>query len=490
MLLHKVSAFIREHGLLDRKDRVLVACSGGPDSTALFHLLRAIAPSFDLDLVIAHLNHGIRTDAGEDEAFVRALAEDAGVSLVAEAADCPALSREWRVSLEGAARRARYAFLDRQAHALGITKVALGHTADDQAETILMRLLRGSGLRGLAGISPVRRARGIQYIRPLLVIPKGDILAFLASQSIPYRTDTTNTMRCCTRNRIRLDLMPCLEKEFNPSLVQTLSRTAELLREDDLALSHFASLLLDRVAVERGTSGWKSFLSPDTAGTGDLEVRCAHLTEQPVGLQRRLLQEALARYTGVPQGAHFEHVASILRMINAPQGGGQVDVPGGVTVCRDGDSLRFTRRARRKEGAQGGDENGRAGVSSPIPLKIPGTTCIPALDCTLHGSVLPRGEIAGIPPPPGVAFLDYDTLPKPLMIRTRHPGDRFHPLGVKGEKRLKEFFIDQKVPKRLRDAWPLVVGNGHIIWVLGLRIAHPYRMGPGTTRVLRLSFDL
>jgi len=490
LLLHEVSAFIREHRLMDRKDRVLVACSGGPDSTALLYLLRALAPSYDLALVVAHLNHGIRPDAGEDEAFVRGLTEEAGVPLVAERVDCPALSREWRVSLEGAARRARYAFLERQAHALGITKVALGHTAEDQSETILMRLLRGSGVRGLAGITPVRQAKGLRYIRPLLGIRKGDILAYLASESIPYRTDTTNKMRCCTRNRIRLDLMPYLQREFNPSLVRTLSRTAELLREDDLALAHIASRMLDRIASEKVRKGWKSFLSPDVAGTGDLEVDCASLKEQPLGLQRRLLQEALARYTGMPQGAHFDHVQSILRMINAPQGGGQVDMPGGITVCREGNSLCFTRRGLRKEKGPGGEGKDRGGISAPVALCIPGVTRIPSLDCIIEASVLSGGENAGIPPQPGVAFLDYDTIPGSPVIRTRHPGDRFHPLGVQGEKRLKEFFIDQKVPKRLRDAWPLLAAGPHIIWVLGLRIGHPYRIRPGTKRVLRLSFEL
>jgi tRNA(Ile)-lysidine synthase len=159
-------------------------------------------------------------------------------------------------------------------------------------------------------------------------------------------------------------------------------------------------------------------------------------------------------------------------------------------VCREGNSIRFTRRGPRRGKGPEGEGMDKGCVSAPVALCIPGVTRIPSLDCIIEASILSGGENAQIPPRAGVAFLDYDTIPGSPVIRTRHPGDRFHPLGVHGEKRLKEFFIDQKVPKRLRDSWPLLAAGSRIIWVLGLRIGHPFRIRPGTTRVLRLSFDL
>jgi tRNA(Ile)-lysidine synthase len=483
---------LREYALLEPKDRVLVACSGGPDSMALFHILMDLSREYDLTLYMAHLNHGIRKEADEDEAFVRQVAENAGIPVAAESVNCLELSKEWGMSLEGAARKIRYEFFERQAKRLGISKVALGHTAEDQAETILMRLIRGTGLQGMGGIPPIRHSRGISYVRPLIRCQRSDVLDYLSSADISYRTDSTNFRRCCTRNRVRLDLMPLLKKGFNPSIVHNLSRTAEMLREDHLALAHYVSKIGSDMGLGRGKKGeggfgWKAFLSGRASGEVSWSLDLETLKSQPLGVQRGVLREWLKGFMGTSQGIHFEHIQAILNLMNRFQGGGMLNLPEGIRIYKDEKRLFLATHSDDNEGAlkKGpDDQKGKSGYD----VNIPGMTSIPDFDLTLRASLLDRGEMKGISSDPSVAFLDYDTISIPPRIRSRLPGDRFHPLGLPSEKKLKAFFIDSKVPQRLRDRWPLLAGGSEIFWVLGLRIGDPYKVTPYTSKILHIDF--
>jgi tRNA(Ile)-lysidine synthase len=492
-LLHLVRVAVHEYRLLEEKDHILVACSGGPDSIALFYILQEISSEYDLTLYLAHLNHGIRKESDEDEAFVRQVAKDTGVKIVAGKVDCLELSQRWKISLEGSARKARYEFFSTQARTLGVSKIALGHTAEDQAETILMRLLRGSGLQGMAGIPPIRYSKGVCYIRPLIKCQRSGIMQYLSSRNIPFKTDKTNLKRCCTRNRIRLDLIPFLKKEFNPSLVSTLCKTAELLREDHLVLKHTVSKIEKRIGIDsKETDVAQDDLNilPFIEISGK-DVQCLHLEglkAQPLGIQRRILQESLSRFKKGSRGVNFKHIQAIIRLINRSKGGGELDLAGGIKVYRTGGKLFLTQCGTDKEQNLKGLSDGEKHDRNYYPLNIPGITFIPFFNLTLNALLLERDKITEIPSDPTVAFLDYDTIIEPLQIRRRFPGDRFHPLGMPSEKKLKEFFIDTKVPKRIRDVWPLLAGDSKIFWILGLRIGHPYRVTSNTSKILKVDF--
>ncbi|MGA1839873.1 MAG: tRNA lysidine(34) synthetase TilS [bacterium] len=494
-LSHLVRNAVLDYSLLEENDHVLVACSGGPDSMALFHVLKEISSEYALTLYLIHLNHGIRKEADEDEAFVRQIAGDSGLEIVTGRVDCLALSKRWKISLEGAARKARYEFFRAQARNLGVSKIALGHTADDQAETLLMRLLRGSGLKGMAGISPIRHRDGVCYIRPLIRCQRPEILKYLSSRNIPFKTDKTNLKACCTRNRIRLELIPYLKKEFNPSLVNTLSKTTELLREDHLALKETVSGIEKRIEkgskkIDTAKDALNTLPFIEISGKETQSLHIEDLKTQPLGIQRRILWKSLSHFNQKPGSIHFEHIQAIIRLINRSEGGGELDLPGGINAYRSGGNLFLTRYGTgREKYLKRRSEEEKRNINH-YPLNIPGSTFIPFFNLTLKASLLDINEITEIPADPKAAFLDYDTITGPLQVRRRFPGDRFHPLGMPSEKKLKEFFIDMKVPRRIRDVWPLLAGGSKIFWVLGLRIGHPYRVTSSTSKILKMDFRI
>ncbi|MBN2372167.1 tRNA lysidine(34) synthetase TilS [bacterium] len=532
-LLDQARIYINKYGLLEKGDGIIVACSGGPDSIALFYILLELVQEYDLRLCLAHLNHGIRKESDEDGAFVRRVSESKGIHFFIEKTDCLSLSKEWKLSLEASARKARYDFFARCAKMTGFSNVALGHTANDQAETVLMRLIRGSGLRGLTGIPPVRESNGIRFIRPILGCERPDIIKYLSLRKIQYRTDETNLKRCCTRNRVRLDIIPYIERDFNPSIIRTISRTAELLRDDLLTLEGLASrqILMPykndandenkqqglfsrktlmplcvatkhenrRLFYEHITThaaGWKGFLHYRLGRSNGLEpLNLDDFKDLPIGMQRRILQGYLEQFYGedAAKGIYFIHIDAIMRLINRTEGGGELSLPSGIILYRQERKLFLI--SREFDSCSKADDVNTEGEITNVyepgesffyPIRIPGITHIPVIDLTLDASILYINKIKEMPSDPMTAFLDYETIEGPVQIRTRIHGDRFHPLGMSGEKKLKEFFIDAKVIRGIRDIWPLFANGSHIIWVLGIRIGHPYRITSKTSKVLRV----
>ncbi len=510
-ILDKIRNVINEHALIKKKDTVIVACSGGPDSVALFHLLKELVDEYELGLYLAHLNHGIREEADEDEEFVRHMAKAAEVEIVCKKVDCLKLKKEWRVSLEGAARRARYDFLINMAKMLNVSKVALGHTANDQAETVLMRLIRGSGLRGMAGILPIRYSFGIGFIRPLLRCEKEEILKYLSAKGIPYKTDRTNFKRFSTRNKIRLDIIPYIKRNLNPSIIRSISRAAELLREDNTAIEelicqntgyHKGSLDVGyykafQDVVKKGVpiTDWKGFLFAQKEQGKDkdfLYFELASLRSFPLGIQRRILIHSLTQFCNKRnyKGIHFEHIQAILRLISHSEGVRELVLPCVRIYLQDQKLFICSKDFDLDKTISGSNrECGNKIKQTPYEIKITGNTYVECLGLTIKTKLLNRQELKEIPSDPLVAFLDYDTLSMPIEIRTRRPGDRFHPLGMPGKKKLKEFFINEKVMKNLRDSWPLLSSGADIFWVVGLRIGHPYQVTSKTLQVLKVDFE-
>ncbi|MGE3707045.1 MAG: tRNA lysidine(34) synthetase TilS [Vicinamibacterales bacterium] len=453
-LLDRIRATVRRHDLARPDTRVLAAVSGGPDSVALCWLLRDLHQAGDLRFVgVAHLNHRLRPDAAQDEAFCSALASELGVPFEAGAADVRALAARDGISIEAAAHLVRHRFLRDAADGMGAERVALGHTLDDQAETVLLRLLRGAGLKGLAGMHP----RNGVFVRPLIDVRRAALRDLLESTGRPFRLDPTNADRTIPRNRIRADLLPWLAREFNPRIAEVLAVEAELAREDWRFVDDAARQLIREAAVQAGDA-WR--------------VEAAAVAAAPKAVGRaalRLLMEQLAG--GRPTG--LQHVEGALQLCRRP--GGAIDLPGHRVERLDGAVVLTSRRAKR--GRESGGSTG--GEAFEYELDIPGEVAVPEAFCTV--SAQPRESAAGLEGSVGgrgeTAVVDPCRLEGPFRVRSRRPGDRLTLPGLRGRKKLQDLFVDRKVPRGRRDRVPLVVDrHDRIVWVPEHAVASEFRV--------------
>jgi len=443
-----------------RGGRVLVALSGGGDSVALLLLMRSLEACGDITVAgAAHLNHRLRDAAAdEDEAFCRSLCERLAVPFVAERVDVAALAARDKRSIEDASRRARYAFLERAADALHADVIATGHTRDDQAETFLLRILRGSGTRGLGGIRP----RAGRIVRPVLDVTRQELRAFLAEEGETFREDVTNADVRIARNRVRHDVIPLLQAGFGGRVVDVLAREAELARRDEDFLARQAiDLARSIVLCENDT---------------ETRIAAAPLTEAHPALSSRVAQAVLERFSS-RRAIGFQHVEWFLELA-ARTTDAALALPGQEAV-RIGPQI-ILRPASVKA---------RATVNSfAFPLSIPGE--VQSDRWAIAASELDRASNAVWPAWAGrgnEVGIAAAVLELPLVVRNRRPGDRFRPIGAPGKRKLQDFFVDRKVPRTDRDALPLVVdARGRIVWVPGQAVAEEFKVSATSQSVILL----
>jgi tRNA(Ile)-lysidine synthase len=471
-LLSRVRQFVRRHDLVRPGAQMLAAVSGGSDSVALAHVLRELAAAGDLRLVgLIHFNHQLRPTADDDERVVEALAASLGLPFLADRGDVPARARRERRSLEDAARAARYEFFERARVQTQADLVALGHTRDDQAETVLLRLLRGAGPRGLAGMYPHKGC----VVRPLLGCRRRDLREWLAGRHVSFAEDESNQDVAIPRNRVRAELLPLLESRFNPSVVDTLADEAELARETWEWMEAEADALT--TACTR---------LPDTGPTDGVMRRAfdrAGLLEAPRALARLVLWRAMTEVAGAkPVG--FAHVTAALGLLS-PDGPAVIDAPG-QRAHRIGARIVLTGRRFDAVGRPLPDPTN----FFRIPLSIPGEALVPQTGHTVSVSAaasdapFDAGAILGTGP---VAAVRRDRCLDGLAVRNRRPGDRFQPVGLGGQKKLQDVFVDRKVPRLSRDGVPLVVdASDRIVWVAGHGIDEGFRVTDPAQGVLIL----
>jgi tRNA(Ile)-lysidine synthase len=455
-LLQQVQQTIQDYQMVAGDQTVLVAVSGGPDSMVLLHTLYSLRQPLALKLCVAHLNHQMRPSASDDAHFVETVADQLGIPCISKSLDVPSYRRQHKLSPEDAARQVRYAFLHAAAAQLGADRIALGHTADDQAETVLLHLLRGAGLGGLCGMPPLRPP----IIRPLIRVLRRDVLAYARTHRLPYRDDPTNEQRRYTRNRIRLDLLPTLQRDYNPRLVQTLCTTAQLLADDESTLRALAHQHL--VSAR---------LSPTA---GQVRLAIGALTGLAPTLQRRVLREALHEMIGSLRGITSTHVEALRALLRPGLGSKWLRLPQGVVAQRCYEVLLIHRQTLS------------AAVEVDVPLPVPGVCRLDALGVTIVSELLRREAVAGPFPIGEMTWLDAERVGQHVQVRTRRPGDRLQLLGSHHSRKLKTFLIDAKVPRLVRDRLPLVVSSAGIAWVAGIRPAEWAKVVPNTRVILRL----
>ncbi len=497
-ILAQVQAAIRRQNLFRPGQQILVGVSGGADSIALLALLRELAPAWKLRLTAAHLHHGIRgAEADRDARFVRAFARRLGVGFIAGRKDVPRLARQRGISLEMAGREARYAFFAEAARRRHCAVVATAHTADDQAETILMKLARGTGAQGLAGIPFVTRRGALNIVRPLRDIGRSAILHFLRQRRLAWREDATNADRAYLRNRVRHEIIPFLENKLNPRLRQALGRLADILEKENEWLDALAANLLSECTkkpVALKTDATERV--PPLAAIREIPrkmpgsiIDCRRLAAYPQAARRRVLRIWLAQNGLRPETLDFDAVARLDNLLTSRRGGA-LSLPGGYSVRqRRPASGPVTGRFAGLTLHLGGSLESDPGAFR-VPLKIPGTTRLPGLGLRIRAVLAPgvhRERPRGIGHYPARASLSAAAWRRRRVVaRSRLSGDRMTPLAMAGSKKVQDIFMDAKVPRDQRQQIPLFECGGRLIWIPGYRIARGWEIREPARPALQL----
>jgi len=466
-LPRRVLRFIREHNLVRGNELLVVGVSGGPDSVCLIHILASLSETLGIKLHIAHLNHLLRgAESDADAEYVSALARELGIPATIERREVKAYQKKYRLSLEEAAREVRYAFFSEVARSLGADAVAVGHTADDQIETILMHLVRGTGLAGLRGMQPLSTMRSpdgaeLKVVRPLLEVKRAETEAYCAAWGLSPRSDSSNLLPNQLRNKIRSQLMPLL-REYNPDIDKALLRMASAADSDLACIEKETSRVWGKVAREQPEG-----IAIDREGFAKLHP----------ALRRHLVRSALQRLLGDLQDIESVHIESLLDALAKPAGK-KLSLARGLAFHGDYSYGLITTNKT---------------LPCPFPalegehrLKIPGETEL--CGWRVRSSIINRRPKKGSEEELKACF-DLDVVGKELTVRGRRRGDRFQPLGMESPKKLQDFMVDAKISRSRRDHVPLVCSPQHIIWAVGCRIDHRARVMPSTRHVLCLEFE-
>ena len=453
-LIERVQQTIKKYRMFSPGARIVVGVSGGPDSTTLLHLLFRLKSLYNLHLWGAYLDHQLREKEVEEEiAWVRRLTSKLKIPVIISSFNVPLLMKEEKLSLEEAARIARYKFLNEVAHKLKANIIAVGHTASDQIETLLLHLLRGSGMQGFCGIPP-RRER---IIRPLIEVFREEIIEYCREYGLRFCVDSSNKETMFLRNKIRLQLIPYL-CQYNPQIKKSILKTIEILREENEYLEKETERIFKSLIEEENEE--------------EIVLNDEEFSSYPVALQRRIIRKAIFQVKGNLRKIQFSHIDSFLKL-EKEKGCKRISLPENLLLQRDYGKL-SVRKKKDKE----------AGLSSR-KLTIPGEIDLPEIGLKLRTEIIYRRP-SSFPEGGEEVYLDLDKLKGPLVLRRRLKGDRFRPLGMNGSKKIKDFFIDLKIPREKRDKIPLLVNGERIVWVVGYCLDDHFKITKDTRKVLKI----
>ncbi len=495
-LVLSVEKTLLEFNMLQSQDKVLVAVSGGPDSVALLQVLLALQNTFDVRIGVGHLDHGLRASAAaRDAAFVSSLGKKMGLPTHVAAADIQGLHQKQKGSLEALGRKARYHFFSRMARKFGYNKIALGHHAGDNAELILMNLFRGSGPLGLSGIPPIRENR---YIRPLIEQPRKHIMKYLQDIQAAFVQDATNNDLRFLRNRIRHELIPGLKHRYNPNLEETLNRTAAIFRDEEDWLNQYSDRIFNTLANGNATG---------------LRMPVSKFLKNHAAIQRRTIRTAIGQIKGNLKSITLQHIDAVLDLCRDGTAGQQLHLPGRVLVRKQShDQLLISKQPSPAAPLAGYHPAGTTPIYT-VPVPHPGsgtqTVRVKELGISLVLNAMPiEPQQEALTPwvlPWGgglqamdnmtsagqqTAFFDMDKLTFPMLLRNALPGDRFMPMGMQGTQKVKNFFINNKIPREIRRKTPVLVSKNAIVWIVGHRIDERAKIVQQTRNVLKIELFL
>ncbi len=458
-MIDKVKEIIINKKLVDIGDKIVVAVSGGPDSICLLHILYRLQEEFELELFAAHLNHNFRgIEAQKDAQYVLNFCDKLDILSFVKSIDVPGYAREHSLSEEEAGRILRYEFFNDILEKVGADKIATAHNQNDQAETVLMRLLRGTGIQGLTAI---HYGRG-RIIRPLLNTSRRDIEDYCLINKLSPRIDKSNLKPMYHRNKIRLELIPYIEKHYNPNIIESLAKTAEILKKD-------------RDYLE--ATAWQAYKNVELNSKKDsLELSISGINKLPHALQSRILRLATEELVGKREILEFNHIYSVIELLDRKETGKKILLPAGLVARVSYDKLIISI----------GDEK-QADFYYELAEKK--DIIINEIGGKFKVRTARKKDVKSISRDRYIKYFDYDKIKGKLNIRNRRQGDRFWPLGLAGSKKLKDFFIDCKIDREKRDRIPLVCDGSQIIWIVGYRISEKYKITDKTNRILILEYQ-
>ncbi len=455
--IEKIRHTISKYNMIAPGDLVVVAVSGGPDSVCLLDSLCRLKEEIGIGIVVAHFDHGLRPDQDEYETrFVEHMAMSFNVPFETKKADADIFTEKG--SIEEKARNARYQFLLQVKQKISAQKIAVGHNLNDQAETVLMRLLRGSGPSGLAGIPP---SRDDKIVRPLIEVARAEIESYLSQRGLNHVTDASNLKTSYLRNRIRMELLPELRK-YQPRIVELLGQTAEIMRSDEKWLVSNARTWIEEHSKADG---------------GKIFIPVPDFTRLPDALKNNVIRVALSMACGSLRRLNLKHIDAVKHIAMGKRPQSRLDLPNDLFVRRVYDRLEFSKTKSTQ-------------IADFMHfIEGQGIHELENLRYMVSVKELKNNELPDMKGSPRTAFLDADLINYPLVIRNFRKGDSFIPYGMGGHKKLKDFFMDLKIPSEERARIPIMTYKDNIVWVCGLRLDDRFKVRPDTRRVLKITFD-
>lgn len=447
---------LKKYDMVSKGDKVIIGVSGGPDSICLLHLFNDFKDGLGIQICVAHLDHMFRGGESEKDAdFVKALCHKLNIPFFQSKINVPDFAKKHGFSPEDAARRVRYNFFNEVKEKTNANKIATGHNRNDHEETILMNIFRGAGVDGLTGIEPVRDC----YIRPLIEISRNVIDTYLKQENISFKIDKTNLTTDFFRNSLRLELIPLITNKYCPHLGKSLRRLSKIARCDLSFMNEETEKAFSRVTKYK---------------SGNVIVDLMKFTKLHPAIKQRVIRLAVKKLVGNVKDFESKHTKLLVNFVEKAPVGKSIDLPKNIKVIKEYDSVILHR--------YNCDE---------IPdynyiLPVPGQITIKEIDISIKSYINHGNELDIMMENPMIVYLDYDKIKSDLTIRNRRPGDRFKPLGSDGSKKLKDFFIDEKIPRRRRNAVPIIEVSGKIVSVGNMRIDEDFKVTKETKRILVL----
>lgn len=452
-LRDKVLDIIEKYNMIEKGDTIIVGLSGGPDSTVLLHVLHSIKDIYEIKLVAAHLNHMIRgPEADRDEKYAKEFSEHLEIPFISKHFDVIKYSKEKKLSCEEAGRIIRYNFFEETARVQGAAKIALAHNMNDQAETMIMRFLRGSGISGISGIKPVRDSK---YIRPLISCSRCEIEQYCRDFNLNPVIDSTNKETIYLRNKIRLELIPYLIDNFNENLIENLYNMSDVMRDEDIYLNSCAIMKIEDIKYEDG-----------------YKIDDFNLIKEAI--KRRILRLIIEKAKGDLNSIEIKHINECIDFIKKAETGKKISLPKNLECIIEYDIFKIQNKKNFRD--------------YEYDITIPGIIEIPEAEKIISLSLIEKKNKL-YKDTEFIKYFDCDKIKFRLKIRNRRDGDFIFPKGMTGKKKIKEIFIDKKIPRDIRNRLPLIAVENEILWIPGIRDTRNYRVDENSKRILEIKIE-
>ena len=460
-MIEKVINTIKCNNMFEVNDKVVVALSGGPDSICLLHILHTLKDELNISIVAAHVNHCLRGEAADnDEMYVKKICEELGIQCFVKREDVHRISKERGISCEMAGREVRYQFFEEVLHKINGNKIAIAHNANDQAETVLMRILRGTGLEGLVGIRPVRDNI---FVRPIINLTRDEIENYCEINKLNPRIDKTNFENIYTRNKIRLELIPYIQKNFNSDVIEVLNRFSDTVKIDNEYINNVAK---EKYNEYSEISKEKIILK-------------GQLFKEHEAILTRVIRIAIKNIKGDLNNLEKNHIYDIID-IQKKSTGKYIMLPSGIRVTNNYGDI-YVYKEEKKHKVQK--------INKEVELNLLEENVLTNHKLKITLDIIKSKEDIKFDKSPLIKYFDYDKIKGVIKLRYRKNGDKFMPFGMSGSKKLKDLFIDLKIPKERRDSIPLITFGDDIAWIVGYRISDKFKINKDTKSILKIKIE-